>query len=166
MDFLELLGRALGEESKPKDIDTLQMALRAAIIYVVTLAFVRLGKKRFLGRASAFDVVVGIMIGSIASRVITGNAPLVPGMAAAAVIVAMHWAFSGLALYSHSFGALVKGGTRLLVDGGEIKEEAMRASHMTRRDLDEALRKKGLEDLGQVQRAYLERDGSVSVIKN
>ena len=36
-------------------VGALPMALRTIIIYAFTLAIVRLGSKRFLGQASAFD---------------------------------------------------------------------------------------------------------------
>jgi uncharacterized membrane protein YcaP (DUF421 family) len=84
----------LGRESK--DITVLQMAFRAAVTYAVTLAIVRLGKKRLMGGNTAFDVIVGVIIGSTVSRGLTGNAPLASTLAAAAAIVAMHWAVSAV----------------------------------------------------------------------
>lgn len=155
----------MGVGLEAKDLSATQMALRAALIYVVTLVCIRLAKKRFLAGASAFDVVVGIIIGSIASRTITGNAPLLPSTAAAAAIVAMHWLFSGLAVRSHGFGKLIKGSSRLLVQDGQVDEETLRGVHMSQRDLEEALRQQGVKDVQRVEEAHLERDGSISVIE-
>lgn len=165
MELYDLWERALGIGVEAKDLGATQMALRAALIYVVTLAFIRLAKKRFLAGASAFDVVVGIIIGSIASRTITGNAPLLPSTAAIAAIVAMHWLFSALAVRSHGFGKLIKGSSRTLVQDGQVDEETLRRVHMSHRDLDEALRQQGVADVQQVKEAHLERDGSISVIE-
>jgi hypothetical protein len=39
---------------------------------------VRFDKRAFMGKATALDVILGIMVGPIVSRAITGNAPLVP----------------------------------------------------------------------------------------
>ena len=77
---------ALGIGLESQQMEFWQMALRAVIVYAVTLAMVRLGKKRFMGKATAFDMILGIMLGSIVSRAITGNAPLVPALAAAAAL--------------------------------------------------------------------------------
>ena len=165
MELLDLWERALGVGLEAKDISSTQMALRAVLIYAVTLAFIRLAKKRFLSQASAFDVVVGIIIGSIASRAITGNAPMLPSTAACAAIMVAHWLFSAIALRSHTFGALIKGSSSVLVVDGETDSKAMRSAHMTERDLEEALRQKGIEDISQVKEARLERNGSVSIIK-
>jgi uncharacterized membrane protein YcaP (DUF421 family) len=161
MDALELV---FGTD-EASNLSALQMAARALVIYLVTLAIVRLGKKRFMGRATAFDVIVGIMLGSIVSRAVTGNAPMVPALVAAAVIMGLHWGFSAVAVRWSGFGTFIKGRTRLLVKDGMPDEEELCAAHMTRRDLLEALRKCGVNELGQVAEARLERDGSVSVIE-
>lgn len=142
-----------------------QMAGRAVVLYVATLAIVRLGKKRFLSRASAFDVIVGIVIGSIASRAITGNAPILPSLAATAAVVGLHWLVSAVAVRWYGFGRLIKGRDEVLIRQGVVDERALRAAHMTRRDLGEALREQGVTDATGVQQANLERDGKVSVAK-
>ena len=165
MELYDVWEEALGIGLEAKDLGAAQMASRAVLIYLVTLAFIRLAKKRFLAGASAFDIVVGIIVGSIASRAITGNAPLLPSTAAIAAIVAMHWLFSALAVLSHTFGKLIKGSSRLLVQDGKVDEETLRKVHMSQRDLEEALRQQGVKDVQQVEQAHLERDGSISVIE-
>ena len=73
------------------------MAARAAVIYVAVLAMMRLGHKRFLGKTTAFDVIVGIILGSVASRAINGRAALLPTLGAILVLVALHRLFAHLA---------------------------------------------------------------------
>src|ERR687891_436755 len=91
MDAIEeALRLTLGLGLQGEQIKVMQMGLRAVIVYVVTVAIVRLGKKRFMGRTTAFDVILGIMLGSIVSRGVTGNAPLVPTLGAAAALMLMH----------------------------------------------------------------------------
>jgi uncharacterized membrane protein YcaP (DUF421 family) len=77
------------------------MALRTVVIYLFTLAIVRLGSRRLLSKPSAFDVIVAIMVGSIMSRAINGTAPFVPTMLAGIVLVVMHWLLAALALRMH-----------------------------------------------------------------
>jgi uncharacterized membrane protein YcaP (DUF421 family) len=164
-EFVGFVDRVLGLGLESRDIGLLQMCLRAIIVYVVTVAIVRLGKKRFMGRTTAFDVILGIMLGSIVSRAITGNAPFVPALAASAVLMAMHWLFSGIALHWHGFGHAIKGSPELLVRNGKVDEQMMRRVHMTEHDLWEDLRGKSVWDLKQVSEARLERSGQLSVIK-
>jgi uncharacterized membrane protein YcaP (DUF421 family) len=160
-----LLHLALGLGVEDRQITVAQMALRAVVVYVVTVFVVRLGKKRFMGQGTAFDVILGIMLGSIVSRAITGNAPFFPALVAAGVLVAMHWLLSAVALRWHGFGVAFKGHERLLVRDGEIDWETMRKVHMSERDLWEDLRDKGVSRLEQVAEARLERSGKLSVLR-
>ncbi len=164
-DVLQLLEAALGLGREAKDITVLQMALRAAVTFAVTLVIVRLGKKRLMGGNTAFDVIVGVIIGSTVSRGLTGNAPLASTLAAAAAIVAMHWTVSALAMRGRWFSRLAKGEPVLLVSGGHIDTDALRRAHMTEGDLEEALRSQGMSDIESVAEARLERSGRVSVIE-
>jgi uncharacterized membrane protein YcaP (DUF421 family) len=160
-----LLRLALGLGAESKEIGAAQMALRAVIVYVVTVVVVRLGKKRFMGQGTAFDVILGIMLGSIVSRAITGTAPFFPALGAAAVLVVMHWLVSAAALRWHGLGTAFKGHERLLVRDGRVDGEVMRKVHMSERDLWEDLRGKGVSRLEQVAEARLERSGKLSVLQ-
>lgn len=161
-DALETL-LALGREAS--EIGVGQMMLRAVIIYSVTLAVVRLGSKRFLGKATAFDVILGIMIGSVMSRAINGSAGLLPTLAAGAVLIALHGVFARLSYRTDWFGNYVKGRPVLLVEDGRVQPDGMQESSVSENDLAEALRLQGLKnDTTRVQTAYLERDGTISVI--
>ena len=81
------------------------------------------------------------------------------------MLVLLHWLFAAVAFRSQGFGRLVKGRNRLLVLGGEIQWRAMRKSHVTTHDLEEALRREGREpDVSRVKEANLERNGDISLI--
>jgi uncharacterized membrane protein YcaP (DUF421 family) len=155
----------LGLGSDVANVGALQMALRTIIIYAFTLAIVRLGSKRFLGQASAFDTIVGIMIGSVMSRAINGSAPLFPTLVAGVVFIGMHWLLAVLSFHIHWFGPLVKGNPVLLIREGQTQEQGMQRGGITKHDLTEALRQHTKEnDLATIKFAYLERNGSISII--
>lgn len=143
-----------------------QMALRALAVYLVAIAMVRLGDKRFFGKHTALDVVLGFMLGSILSRAITGNSPFFPTLGAALVLVILHWAFAAIAFRWSRFGTLVKGQKRQLVRDGQIRWDQMKAGQISREDLLSAVRAGGGgEDLDDVEAAYLERSGDISMVK-
>src|SRR3712207_4541978 len=144
--FRSLLGLGLDGDN----LGALQMGVRATLVYVVTVAIVRLGKKRFLGSATAFDMILGIMLGSIVSRAITGNAPLVPALAAAAALITLHSALSAVAYRWHRFGEAIKGHARVIVRDGRKDETEMRAAHLTERDLEEDFRRHGITSIENV----------------
>jgi uncharacterized membrane protein YcaP (DUF421 family) len=158
-----LLG--LGRDSG--DLGAIAMVLRAAVVYASALAIVRLGSKRFLSQATAFDVMVAIMLGSVMISAITGSAPFVPTLLAGAALVGLHALLAALAFKSDWFGPLVKGEPVLLVEDGEILEDGMRRTGLSSRDLSQALRQQGKPpDPSKIRLAYLERNGSISIVSS
>ena len=161
-DFLQTL---LGIGLDAGDMNALQMALRTVIIYAASLALVRLGSSRFLGESTAFDVVIGIMLGSIMSRAINSSAPLVPTLAAGATLVGMHRLLAYVSFHTDWFGSLVKGKPILLIEDGQVKSEGVQRENLSTQDLNEALRLQGqVTDPEKVRLAYRERNGRISVI--
>ena len=142
-----------------------QTALRAVIVYIAALAMVRLGEKRFLGKNTALDVIIGIVLGSVVSRAINSTETILPTLVAGFVLVGLHTLLSVITFHSDQLGDVLKGTPRLLVKNGEILWNAMQKSHISRQDLLQQMRSgKNTEDIQSVQKAYLERSGDISVI--
>lgn len=142
-----------------------QTVLRTILIYGITLFIVRLGSKRFLSKATAFDVVVAIMLGSVMSRGIDGADSFVVTVMAGIALVGTHWIIGLLAYHTGWFGPLVKGGRVLLIKDGEVQRDGMRKGSITERDLTQAIRvQTGHREYSKIKRAYLERNGEISII--
>jgi len=151
------------------DADTIvwwQMSNRAILIFLVALTLVRFGGKRIFGKRTSFDIVLGVILGSILSRALTANARFFPTIAAAATLVLLHMLFAAIAFRIRRFGHLIKGKEIQLVEEGEIRWDAMKKGRITRHDLTEALRISGsTPNYKGVKSAYLERSWDISVIK-
>jgi uncharacterized membrane protein YcaP (DUF421 family) len=166
MDALkDITDTALGLSLRPQQLELWQICLRAVIVYLAMIMFVRFGKKRFLSRATAFDAILVIVIGSTAARAITGNAPFFETLAAVWILIAMHWVISYFTEGSPTLGSLVKGNTTVLVRNGRVDRQALKDAHMSPDDLDEDLREQGIDDPKKVKEARLERSGKLSVIR-
>ena len=156
---------AVGAHVRAEDLTISQITLRAVLVFLVWLAIVRLADRRLLGKYSAFDVVLAVMLGSVLSRAINGSAPLWGTLAAAAVLVAMHWVLSFLSFHWHAFGHIVKGLPRTLIRDGKVYEEELRRNFITNHDLCEMLRLQGrIADPSEAKLATLERNGQISAI--
>lgn len=157
----------LGLRLDINDVDPGQMALRTVVIYLFTLAIVRLGSKRFLAESTAFDVIVGIMLGSIMSRAINATAPFVPTLVSGIILLALHWLIAFLSYHISWFGPIVKGNPILLIKNGQIQERGLRQTDLSQHDLEQSVRLQAQEtDFSKIKLAYLERNGNVSVIPN
>lgn len=157
---------ALGIGADPKSFTALQVCLRAVVIYLGGLLVLRVGENRFLGKFTAFDIILGFVLGGILSRAVNGSGPLIPTLLATALLVSLHFVLARTSFHSRRFGQVVKGMPQVLVKDGEIVWEGMRAKSLSERDLEEALRlKASLTSCEQVEEARFERNGDISVIK-
>jgi len=150
---------------KAEELSALQVCLRAMVVYLVLISYVRFAKKRFLGEATGFDAILVIIIGSIASRAISGTAPFVASLAGTFVLVLVHWIISYFTRGSPLLSYLVKGKDTVLIREGKVDRRALAASHMSEDDLAEDLRQEGVDAPLEVKSARLERSGRLSVIK-
>jgi len=147
------------------ELTILQMSLRAIIVFLVALAFLRLGRRAF-GIGSPFDHVIGILLGAVLSRAVVGASPFWATIVAACVIVLLHRLFAWISMHSRGFGKLIKGESKPLFKEGTIIRENMSQCLISDNDLMEGIRESGnVESLNEIKAAYIERDGKISVIK-
>lgn len=165
-DFtIAMLTDWFGGDSPETPLSLSQMAARAAVVYVIGLLLVRVGKSRFHGRPSAIDMVLGFVLGSLLSRAITGSASISGTFVASAVLVAVHWIATAAACRSHWIGNLVKGHAKQLVENGQLLHGAMLSSHISEHDIYEAMHlAANIDDLRLVKAAYKERSGLISIV--
>ena len=164
-EIWELIDWLLGLSLEANKLDAGRTSLRAFIIFLLAVLLIRIGDKRFMGKHTALDVMLGIVYGSVASRAINGSAQFFPTVAGCLVVVFVHWTFAAIAFRSHSFGDILKGSVTVLAKDGSLDEEGMQHGHITIHDLEEAMRQHGHEArLEDLEAAYLERNGSISVI--
>jgi uncharacterized membrane protein YcaP (DUF421 family) len=164
-ELWEQLQALFGLGSYAENADAIQIVLRTILIYASTLAIVRLGSKRFLSEATAFDVIVAIMLGSIMSRAIDGSSPFLPTLLTGGVLLGVHWLLALVAYHTEWFGNLIKGERVLLIKDGEVQRQGMRRGSITKADLKQALRiETNQTDPAKIKLAYMERNGQISVI--
>lgn len=148
-------------------LSPLEVAARALLIYATAIVLVRAGESRFMGKNTAFDVILGIILGSVLSRAINGGAGFWETAAAGSILVALHFILAALSYHFDFVSLIVKGRGRVLVRDGVIQWDEMRRNHIGREDLMSALRTNGgVEDVSEVRLARFERDGSISVLPN
>ena len=98
-----------------------------------------------MGKATAFDVILSITLGSIVSRAITGNAPLVPALAATATLIALHSVLTAIACRWHGLGEMIKGRAPTRYCPSDDRDEsARRSADLTNRDLEDDFRRHGM----------------------
>lgn len=165
MNFFDWLHGQLGFGDDPKILTFPQIAIRAIIVFIVTLIMVRLGDKRFLSKKTAFDAILGLILASMLARAVNGSAAFWPTLGGGFVLVGLHRLIAHLSRRCHKLGMLVKGTSDLVVRDGQLVESGMRRNDLTEHDIQEDMRLKGqVDDLSKIKVAYAERNGQISVV--
>lgn len=149
-------------------LSTAQEAARAVLIFAYGLLVLRLSGPRMFGHWSALDIVVTIMIGSALARAMTGSAPLVGTMVAAAVMASLHVALAHVVARNSRLAKLFEGKAVTLIDHGRIDHRARKHNKISEGDLREALREHGIDGEGKasnVKLMTLEPSGKLSIVK-
>jgi uncharacterized membrane protein YcaP (DUF421 family) len=149
-------------------LSSAQEAARAVLIFAYGLALLRLSGPRMFGHWSALDIVISIMVGSALARAMTGSAPLVGTMVAAAVMALLHVALAHGVARDARLARFVEGEAVTLIDRGRIDHRARKRNRISDADLREALREHGIDGeakVGNIKRMTLEPSGKLSVVK-
>lgn len=147
------------------EIKTEHMLARSLVVYIVGIALVRIGNKRFVGKMTAFDIIITIVIGSLLSRAITNVDLFLKVLPACLFLILLHRLFSRIAAKSSSFGDLIKGKERIVAKDGVIIARALYKSNLSEQDLIQALRLQArVNDVKKIRIARLERNGEISFI--
>jgi len=84
-----------------RDLDPLQMSLRAVLVFLIALVLIRVSGRRSFGQRSPFDSVVVILLGATLSRAIVGASPFVATVLASLVIVVCHRLLAWICMRAH-----------------------------------------------------------------
>lgn len=164
--FSEFANELLGLDVDAQELTVLQMSARALVVFCFAVTLARLADRRILGHNAGFDIVLLVILGSVVSRGINGEAAFGPTLVAGALLVALHHLVATIAWRAHWFSQLVKGRPHTLVRAGSLVHDELRRARITADDLDENLRLNGgVDSPGDVAEARLERNGTISVVK-
>jgi uncharacterized membrane protein YcaP (DUF421 family) len=148
-----------------RDLDALQMAARAVVLFFVMLVLVHIAGMRAFGRKAPFDTILVIMLGALLSRVVVGVSPAIPTTIAGLVFVVLHRLIAIATALIPPLEKLVKGRNTVLYRGGVFDLKAMRRAGISRADLEEAVRTKANRlRLTDVLEVRLESSGDLSVV--
>src|SRR5215212_10860240 len=99
--WTDVVDRLLGLSVEAQHLNFGHMACRTIVVFCLAVTLARLGARRFLAHNAGFDIMVAIVLGSVLSRAINGQAAFFPTLGASAVLVALHHVLATLTFHSH-----------------------------------------------------------------
>ena len=144
----------------------LEIVLRTVVMYLYTLALVRVLGKRGLGALSPFELVIIVALGSaVGDPMFYTDVPLTHGIIVITAVVGLQRILVKLTERNKRVERLIESYPVLLVRDGVLMGDALEQEHLSQDEVFMGLRAEGVEYLGEVRRAYLEPSGNISVFK-
>lgn len=141
-----------------------EIAVRTVVMYVYALAVVRFIGKRGLGQVTPFEFVIVIALGSATGDpMFYPEVPLVHGMMVLTMVVFLQKGLTFLGGRNTQVQHFVDSVPALLIENGVVREDVVRAEGFAVDELMMRLRKSGVRNVGQVEYAWLEPSGELSV---
>jgi uncharacterized membrane protein YcaP (DUF421 family) len=131
------------------------------------LVFTRITGRRTLAQTTVFDIVLLLLLAETAQGFLLRDDPSFTNFAVVlATFGVIDVAMSYLKLHSTFVQALIDGTPTILMRDGEILEERLRRTRVTRDDIIEAARMQhGIASWDEIDAAVLESGGGISIIR-
>jgi len=140
--------------------------VRGSLLYLGLVIMLRLTPAREAGAVGTPDLLVILLLADAAQNAMAGPHHAVgDGFVLLVTILLWSVALDWLGYRWPFFHRLLRTPPARLVRDGRILAGGLRREFMTRDELMAQLRKKGIENVSQVKGAWIEADGSVSVIQ-
>jgi uncharacterized membrane protein YcaP (DUF421 family) len=148
------------------EITFTSILIRVSAMYLIALVLIRLSGKQSIGELSTMDFVVITLLGNPFETVIFSDVTLAEGVVVFTTITLLHLLVTYVSSRSETFYRLVSSPPRMLIQQGRIQGNMLAMERMRPETLASDLRLKGEDQLDEVQEAWLESNGKVSVLKN
>ena len=144
----------------------LEIFLRTAIIYIYALVLLRWLGSRTIGQLSTIEFLLVIALGSaVGDAMFYPDVPLVHALLVITVVVLANKALDVLIANSTQAERAIDGVPEEAVRNGVICRPFMEGHTLSDSELFQQLRENGVSQLGEIEGAYLEADGALTVFK-
>jgi uncharacterized membrane protein YcaP (DUF421 family) len=145
-------------------VSPLEIFIRGTITYLVVFLLLRF-QKRELGALSTNDLLVLVLLADASQNGMAGNyESITDGILLIVIIMLWNLLLNWLGYNFSFFERILKPPKLLLVKEGKMIRRNMKQELVTEQELIGELRKNGINDISDVHEAFMENDGTISVI--
>lgn len=142
----------------------LTVAIRAVILYLVSILAMRLMGKRQVGQLQPYEFVMALLIADLAASPMENvETPLLYGIMPILALVCLHALLTMLDVRFPFMRRLLCASPSVIIRKGVIQHREMKRLNYTLSDLTEEVRSQGFLNLAHVETAILETSGKLSV---
>ncbi len=144
-----------------------ELLLRGTLVYWLLFLIFRFILRRDVGAVGIADILLLVIVADAAQNAMSGGYDtFAEGAILVGTIVAWNWLLDFLSFHVPAVQRFASPARLTLVRRGIAQLRNMRREFITMNELLEKLREQGIDDIRDVNAAYLEGDGQISVIRN
>lgn len=145
--------------------DVWDLLLRGTILYIVILLIMRVLPRRTGGEMAVMDLVFILLITEAAAHSLGDYASITEGLIIIGTIVFWNYLVNVTSYHVPFIENLVSSPPVQIIRNGHLLRKNMRSEYLTEEELIGHLRKEGVEDIVTIKKAFIESDGTITVIK-
>jgi uncharacterized membrane protein YcaP (DUF421 family) len=147
------------------DLPWWEFVVRGGAVYAALLVMVRVTGRRTIGQFTPFDLLVVMLLSEAVSNSLSGgDNSLVGGLLVATTLIVLNAGVALLSSRSKRMAAIFDGSAILIGRDGQFFDKVVKRCRLAEGDIEEALREADCP-LHKMQCAFLEADGSISILK-
>jgi len=144
----------------------IEIIARGTMTYIMLFLILRFFLKRQTGVIGVADLLVIVLIADASQNAMANEyKSITEGGILVLTIVFWNYAIDWLGFHFPAFQRFTRPPPLLLIDDGKMLPRNMRQEMITTEELNSQLREQGIEHCSQVKKAYIEGDGTISVIR-
>lgn len=142
----------------------LEVIFRSTVMFTILLLTLKLAGKRGVKQLSIFETVIIIALGSAAGDpMFYEDVGIVPAAIVFTTIIILYRSVTWLTGKSKKFEEFIEGKTECLINDGKFSISTFKKESLAQDEFFAELRIRSIEHLGQVQHAFIETSGEISV---
>lgn len=146
-------------------MEIVNLAIKTVVVYIFVVLGIRIMGKRQIAELEPSELVITIMISEIATIPIQdAGKSFTDAFVPVATLIIFEILISFINLKSSRLRNLTQGKSVIIIHNGKVNITELRRLRYSMEDVWEALRKKDIFDLKDVQYAIAETDGTISVL--
>jgi uncharacterized membrane protein YcaP (DUF421 family) len=139
--------------------------VRAVIVYLMVLVFIRISGKRQVGQMTPFDLVLFLLISNAVQNSMNGgDNSITAGAILAGTLMLVDHILSWFTRRSRKLEKLIDGEAEILIHNGQLRAGALQRAGLTHHELLAALREADCAKIEDAHAAILETNGRVTVL--
>jgi uncharacterized membrane protein YcaP (DUF421 family) len=139
----------------------IECVIRVLFLYLLIIVSMRLMGKRMAAQLSRIEMAALVALAAaVGVPVQAPDRGLLPPFIIAVVIIAIERLIAALSARNKRFESLTQDSMSIVVKDGRFQWESMETAVLTKECLVSQLRSEGIDNLGKVQRTYMEANGS------